>query len=74
MKVIITINDNPNGTATVDLQFSEPTPKPDKHTAATKIGLELLAHVKQRSTKGREEFHMANGRLLTKDIQRPGKN
>lgn len=74
MKVTITILDNPNGTATVDVKFSEPTPKRADYTAATKIGLELLNHIKQRSTKGHEEFHMADGSITTKPIFRPSAN
>jgi hypothetical protein len=64
MIATITIADTPSGNANVDLKFSEPTPELAKATPATLIALELLEHIKRRTTGGTEQT-TRNGKTTT---------
>jgi len=67
MKATITIVDTPSGNATVTLDFSEPTPKRDAQTAATKIAYEILQYIEGRASKiGSKETSIGGKRIVSK--------
>lgn len=60
MKVTLIITDNPNGTASAEMEFSEPTPAGNK-TAATRMALDVIGFIKSRVKAGREQTLWENG-------------